>query len=150
MIALVPIRTRAGLCLLSLASVCAVAPAAASPPSDPVQAGPHTVTLITGDRFAVGADGASVVKLPSPGREDMQYLTRRYAGRLEVVPVDALPLLGDGLLDPRLFDVTTLIESGYDDAHGDLPLIVSYAGGDAGALRSRSMPPPLRRRSWRT
>ncbi|GAA0794165.1 S8 family peptidase [Spirilliplanes yamanashiensis] len=138
-----PSRTRAGFCLLSLAAALAMVPpatAAAAPP-DPAPApsgDARTVTLVTGDRFAVANGGRSVVKLPSPGREHVHYLTQRIGGRLEVVPADAQPLLAAGRLDPRLFDVTTLLEFGYDDSRAELPLIVEYAGGAAGAKKVRA------------
>ena len=48
---------------------------------------------------------------------------------MHVIPADAVALLAKGKLDPRLFDVTELVEDGYDDASTDrLPLIVDYAG----------------------
>ncbi|WP_314614273.1 S8 family serine peptidase [Streptomyces stackebrandtii] len=57
-------------------------------------------------------------------------------GHTYVVPLDASRLLGSGTLDRRLFNVTELVESGYDDTHRDtLPLIVSYAPS---ASRTRS------------
>ncbi|PRY25852.1 subtilase family protein [Pseudosporangium ferrugineum] len=138
------LRTRAAACLLPLAAALAVAPSspAAAVPDGPVRtpAGARVVTLITGDRLAVRPDGHGVVRLPSPGRADVPFLTRRYGGRLEVVPADALPLLGAGRLDPRLFDITTLLDAGYDDGRAGPPLIVEYAGGDRGerAVRSRA------------
>ncbi|MFI6179807.1 S8 family serine peptidase [Nonomuraea sp. NPDC051191] len=43
------------------------------------------------------------------------------------MPSDAMPLLNAGRLDARLFDVTTLLEYGYDDRRRDLPLVVTGA-----------------------
>ncbi|MET8118765.1 S8 family serine peptidase [Micromonospora sp. NPDC005291] len=92
-----------------------------------------TVTLITGDRVTVTASGAAV--RPGAGREDVRFLVRRERGHLSVTPQDALPLLRSGRVDRRLFDVTELVEAGYDDAHRNtLPLLVSY--GSAGTARS--------------
>ncbi|MDR7277993.1 S8 family serine peptidase [Catenuloplanes atrovinosus] len=88
----------------------------------------HTVTLITGDRVTVTA-GDKVSVLPGPGRSGTIFLTDRDGGRLTVTPADALPLVRTGRLDPRLFQVSTLIEFGYDDRRADLPLIASYDGG---------------------
>ena len=49
-------------------------------------------------------------------------------GDLYVVPDEAVGLLGADKLDPRLFDVTDLIEMGYDDAGtGQVPMIATYA-----------------------
>ncbi|QFZ17621.1 S8 family serine peptidase [Saccharothrix syringae] len=104
------------------------APAApAAPPATsgaPAEA-PRTVTLITGDRVVV--TGAAVGAFqPGPGREGVVVHSTLRDGRLQVVPEDALKGIAAGRLDPRLFDVTGLIEAGYDDAHRDtVPLIVT-------------------------
>jgi subtilisin family serine protease len=86
-----------------------------------------TVTLITGDRVAVGSDGQVVELIRGKGREKIGFSVRREAGHTYVVPQDALRPIADGLLDRQLFDVAQLVENGYDDAHrGTLPLIVGY------------------------
>ncbi len=55
------------------------------------------------------------------------------SGQIEVVPQDVVPLLGR-VLDPALFDVTTLIRNGDDNAHRSyLPLIVQGQTGRAAA-----------------
>jgi subtilisin family serine protease len=80
----------------------------------------HTVTLITGDQVtSFGVDRFAV----SP-RKGITFMAYRMKGHQYVIPSDALPLLRANLLDRRLFDVTALIESGYDKRAG-LPLIVS-------------------------
>jgi subtilisin family serine protease len=100
--------------------------AAAAPTADA-----RSVTLVSGDSVTVTAgDKASVT--PGEGREDMRFVTRRDGTHLHVIPADALPLLRAGDLDPRLFDVTTLFEFGYDGL-AELPLIVTYDGTDARA-----------------
>ncbi|WP_285794647.1 S8 family serine peptidase [Micromonospora sp. NBRC 107095] len=126
---------------LSAPASASAAPAAPAPPGGTGQqatpGGPTanrstTVTLITGDRVTVTASGAAV--RPGAGRESVQFLVRRERGRLSVTPTDALPLLRSGRVDRRLFDVTGLVEAGYDDAHRDtLPLLVTY--GSTGAAR---------------
>ncbi len=102
--------------------------------AEPVQPAPRSapdgvrVTLITGDRVELAR---GVVRLtPGPGREGIGFAERRSAdGRFSVIPADALPLVGAGRLDPRLFDIALLRAAGYDDARRpDLPLIVRYAG----------------------
>jgi len=113
-------------------------PASAAPPA---RSGPvRTVTLITGDRLTVtGTRPARVAVRPGPGRAGIRFLTRTAHGHLQVLPSDALPLVNAGRLDPRLFDVTTLLASGYDDRRADLPLIVTYQAGTAnraGAMRA--------------
>lgn len=87
----------------------------------------HSVTLITGDRVQLA--GNRVVRyVPGPGREKLPVRTFTRDGHQHVVPADALPLVGNGKLDPRLFDVTSLAEFGYDDARRDtVPVIVRPA-----------------------
>ncbi|MCW3841385.1 S8 family serine peptidase [Micromonospora yasonensis] len=105
-------------------------PAADRPGSAP-GAGPVTVTLLTGDRVTVSADGKAAVR-PAPDRRGTEFLVGRDRGHLTVVPRDALPLIRSGRVDRRLFDVTELVSSGYDDARRDsLPLLVSYPKGRA-------------------
>ncbi|WP_232521206.1 S8 family serine peptidase [Micromonospora phaseoli] len=85
-----------------------------------------TVTLITGDRVTVTTAGAASVR-PAEGRSGVRFLTQRMGDHLWVVPQDALPLIRDGRVDRRLFDVAGLIAAGYDDAHrDDLPLLMTY------------------------
>jgi hypothetical protein len=91
---------------------------------------PVTVTLVTGDRVTLTVDGFTIA--PGPGRSGMRFLTSRTEGELAVVPADALPLIGAGRLDRRLFEVTALAREGYHDAaRADLPLIVTYEQGTA-------------------
>ncbi len=89
------------------------------------------ITLITGDRLSVAVDGSNRIAVrPAPGRENVGFVRRAAAGRLTVVPADALPLIRAGRLDQRLFDVTRLLADGYDDARSAaLPLIVESGGG---------------------
>ncbi|MDR7321605.1 MULTISPECIES: S8 family peptidase [Catenuloplanes] len=77
--------------------------------------------------------GNSVEVRRGPGREHVRFATTRHDGHVSVVPSDAAPLLGAGRVDPRLFDVTTLIEFGYDDRRAGLPLIVRGGTGTARA-----------------
>ena len=97
------------------------APAAAAPP--PTASG-GVVTLISGDRLRISPDGRTAGRVPSPGRDGVPLITRFAGGRLRVVPADAVPLLAADRLDPRLFDVTGLVEAGHA-ARGELPLIVT-------------------------
>jgi subtilisin family serine protease len=68
---------------------------------------------------------------PAKGREGTSFAVSQVGGHLGVIPRDALAALADGLLDERLFDVSTLLEFGYDDRRSDLPLIVI---GEPGAM----------------
>ena len=85
----------------------------------------HIVTLISGDRLQVAPDGRSVSRVPTPGRDEVPLISRFAAGRLRVVPADAVPLLNADRLDPRLFDITGLLAAGDDGTRGDLPVIVT-------------------------
>ncbi|WP_157240070.1 S8 family serine peptidase [Catenuloplanes japonicus] len=109
--------------------------AAAAPvsPADHRVHNGRTVTLITGDRITVHRDNVLEVRRGA-GREHIRFATERQDGHVSVIPSDAAPLLQSGRVDPRLFDLTTLIEFGYDDSRDDLPLIVS--GGNLRATRA--------------
>ncbi|WP_328643796.1 S8 family peptidase [Streptomyces canus] len=90
------------------------------------------VTLLTGDRVRLDARGRVTGVRQAPGREHVPVSVRGVGGDQYVVPADAAALIGQGLLDKRLFDVSGLIRAGYDDTRrGTLPLIVSYEGESA-------------------
>ncbi|MFJ3404113.1 S8 family serine peptidase [Promicromonospora sp. NPDC090134] len=99
-----------------------------------------TVTLLTGDVVTVEttADGSpdaeTVTVRPGPGREHMAFFQQREGDHLYVIPRDVARLV-PGRLDRALFDVTGLVEAGYDDASRDsLPVIVqTAAAADAAA-----------------
>lgn len=95
---------------------------------------PHTVTLVSGDRVSVAGDGAVRIER-GKGRERVRFLTRRVGGHLHVIPADALPLIRADRLDDRLFDVTVLMDNGYDERRTDTPLLFVYSGESL-----RSMP----------
>jgi subtilisin family serine protease len=119
---------------------------------DQANAGPDvTVTLVTGDRVVLpGGDIQRARVDPADGRENITFHVDRIDDRLQVIPVDAMPHIATGSLDRRLFDVTGLIEAGYDDADRDtVPLIVtsndrmraaSSPFADAGAAVTRDLP----------
>jgi subtilisin family serine protease len=113
--------------------------AVAVPGSAP--AGP-TVTLLTGDEVTLGGvHGVNV--LAAKGREHISFHVRKdVEGDTHVVPVDAVGMVAKGKLDPRLFNVTELVEQGYA-SRDRLPLIVDYAGPtprSAAARVSRELP----------
>jgi Subtilisin-like serine proteases len=131
--------------VVSVAGVAGPAPAGAAPGSPGGAAGVagaagaprrvaeahRSVTLITGDRVTVGADGRTYSVQPGPGRGGIPMWAERRDGHLHVVPADAVPLVRSGRVDARLFDVTTLLGFGYDDRRADLPLILTGAAGAA-------------------
>ncbi|MER6949434.1 S8 family serine peptidase [Nonomuraea sp. NPDC000554] len=92
-----------------------------------------SVTLITGDKVTVIGTASRVE--PGPGRE-VAFTKQVLDGHLYVIPSDARPLVTQGVLDRRLFDVTQLLAWRYGDADkGDIPLITQSAKGAAPALR---------------
>ncbi|WP_461120211.1 S8 family serine peptidase [Saccharothrix stipae] len=106
---------------------------AGAAPDQQGRAGGHagrgaTVTLITGDRVVL--NGATFGSFQAgPGRERVGFHTFHRDGNLHVVPRDALGAVAEDKLDLRLFDVTGLVEAGYDDAKRDtVPLIVKQRG----------------------
>jgi len=87
------------------------------------------VTLVTGDRVQLDAWGQVTGVRRAPGRGHVPLSVRRLGDDQYVIPADAAALIGQGVLDKRLFDVSGLIRAGYDDTRrGTLPLIVSYEG----------------------
>ncbi|WP_238598099.1 S8 family serine peptidase [Saccharothrix sp. ALI-22-I] len=111
-----------------------------SPPSR-VGGERHTVTLITGDRVVVA--GQSLLSV-TPGRDRDGITFYRFLrdGRLHVIPRDAARPLAEGKLDLRLFDVTGLVDAGYDDAKRDtVPLIITGDQPQAGGVQvTRALP----------
>lgn len=90
----------------------------------------RTVTLVTGDRVTLDAKGKVTGVVAAKGREGMGFRVQQAAGHAYVLPRDAEPLIANGTADRRLFDVTQLVSSRYDDARrADLPLIVTYDKG---------------------
>ena len=101
----------------------------------------RTVTLITGDVVTVTAlaDGRQVADVDRPDHATGGVRLQEINGDLYVLPDEAMPLLRADTLDRRLFNVTDLIEMGYDDAGtGSVPLIATYSQ----AQRRSVVPPP--------
>jgi hypothetical protein len=102
-----------------------------------------TITLITGDKVIMHKDRGLSVR-PAAGREKMTFSRLTAGGHTYVIPADARRLVSTGRLDQRLFDLTTLTEFGYDDAHrATTPLIVTQPAGQRApraAAVSRELP----------
>jgi subtilisin family serine protease len=106
---------------------------------------PHRITLITGDRVAVDAEGRVVGLERAEGRGHIPVQIRKADGHTLVVPADAAGLIAAGKLDRRLFDITELNQSATRKAQKNgLKVIVGYRGAataakadvrDAGTLR---------------
>ncbi len=107
------------------------AQATPQPPTAPVKPSPtHTVTLITGDVVTVRtlADGRQIADVDRPEDAVGGVRMQEIQGDLFVVPDEAMALYGAGKLDRRLFNVSDLIEMGYDDAKSrGVPLIATYS-----------------------
>lgn len=92
------------------------------------------VTLVTGDRALVRVNGPAVRFVtvePGHGRSGMSFRHRTEQGDEYVVPEDAAALVETKRVDRRLFDVSLLVRSGYDDrSRTTLPLVL---GGPAAA-----------------
>ncbi|THA75206.1 peptidase S8 [Streptomyces sp. A0642] len=108
------------------------APAQAAPSRPTAPATPsatHKVTLVTGDVVTVTtmSDGKQTAEVDRPDQAVGGVKIQEIKGDLFVTPDEAEPLLAKDALDRRLFNVTDLIEMGYDDAKSAaVPLIATY------------------------
>ncbi|MFD4370956.1 S8 family serine peptidase [Streptomyces sp. NPDC058486] len=131
--------TAAVLAVTALTPSVAARPASTAPGDRPLvgtpeaarhEGGPVTVTLVTGDRVLVAADGTGRAAATALPREDgtVPLLeTRHSGGDLYVYPDGAAGPLAADRVDEELFNVTGLIRQGYDDARTTaLPLIAVY------------------------
>jgi subtilisin family serine protease len=138
-----------------LVTTAAAVPAAARvAPEAPTPVGEtRTVTLITGDRVVTQGGRVAGVRM-ADGREHLRAWQYRVEGREHVVPLDAWPLLEQDRLDPRLFDVTGLLDQDYDDAREPVvPTLVAAEGVTARAgtlgLTRRDIPKDEAATAWR-
>ncbi|MER6914567.1 S8 family peptidase [Streptomyces sp. NPDC000594] len=96
----------------------------------------HWVTLVTGDRVGVSAEGKAVALDPAEGRAGIPVHTFTQDGGTHVVPADARALIASGRLDRRLFDVTELARAESRAAYREgLKVIVAYGGGSGSTAR---------------
>ncbi|MEV4318071.1 S8 family serine peptidase [Actinocrispum sp. NPDC049592] len=129
--------------LAVVATGAAVLPAAAQQPTSAPGETPRTVTLITGDKVTVARkDGSWDAKIEPAGRlGPVRFIKSVSAKGVTVIPSVAEPLIRAGKLDRKLFDVTGLIELGYDDAHTpEIPLLVESTGARALGKVTRDLP----------
>ncbi|PSL43689.1 subtilisin family serine protease [Saccharothrix carnea] len=138
---------RRAVALALTAALVAAVPAHAAPDrtghGGPGRASPtdrKTVTLVTGDRVVLDGDRLLSIT-PGAHRPNVPFQVTRHGGRLHVVPADVAATLAAGRVDRRLFDVTGLVEAGYDDAHRDtVPVIVSGGRPPSGARVADALP----------
>ena len=108
---------------LSAVGVAHASPDLSASPTAPTAAG-HVVTLITGDRVLLRADGSYAV-LAAPGSTGALDTFQNASGDRYFVPATALPYYSAGL-DPSLFDTNALVAAG---ATGQVPLNLTFAPG---------------------
>ncbi|MEH7333892.1 S8 family serine peptidase [Neobacillus drentensis] len=92
--------------------------------------GKHVITLITGDVVTVTelADGQSVISVEPADHAGGGARIMTINKDTYVIPDQAMPYLASGFMDKDLFNITTLIADGYDDAsQTTLPVIVQYS-----------------------
>ncbi|MFF2371700.1 S8 family serine peptidase [Agromyces sp. NPDC058110] len=141
---------------IGIAGVGAAALPAGADPADPgapppgasiaapaAAGGSRTVTLITGDRVTVtdvvGGGHAVEIDQVDPAES---FQTIEVDGDLHVLPASAMRFVTAGVVDRDLFNVSRLIEFGYDDASVDsTPVILEL--DDAPTARGFSAPAPL-------
>ncbi|WP_420708270.1 S8 family peptidase [Streptomyces sp. CNS654] len=96
------------------------------------------LTLVTGDRVTVDAQGKPVAFRPAKGREHIPVQRMSHQGHTLVIPADAHRLIVSGKLDRRLFDVTELSRPENLRAQRDgLKLIVGYRGKQASTAKAQ-------------
>lgn len=99
----------------------------------------HQLTLVTGDRVTVDAEGRPVGFRPAKGREHIPVQRMSSKGHTLVVPADAHRLIVSGKLDRRLFDVTELSrpENRRAAERDGLKLIVGYRGRQTSTAKAQ-------------
>jgi len=116
-------RTAVAITAAIMAGGAFASPAAQANPED-AEAAPQevaageTVVLPTGDKVTVLPDGTAAIE-PAEGREDIGFITPPAfdgSGEIIVVPTDKVADIQAGLEDPRLYNVTRLLEAGVTDA----------------------------------
>ncbi|GGT38027.1 peptidase [Streptomyces atratus] len=106
----------------------------------------HTLTLVTGEvvtleRHANGLQAATVA--PAPDGTPAAFSSIKVGDEVYVIPDKAQPYLAANELDRELFNVTKLVEYGYDDAHRPaVPLLATFSGapGKAGKALKQAAP----------
>jgi subtilisin family serine protease len=126
----------------------AAAPAPPTAPRTEPAAPTDTVTLITGDvvRISHPGSGPDVVSVDRRTGSTGGIQTQTVGGDTYVIPDDALPYLAAQRLDRELFNVTDLVEDGFDDAHAtELPLIATYPGNATARSTAPAAPAKARK-----
>ncbi|MET7367475.1 S8 family serine peptidase [Streptomyces sp. NPDC005566] len=117
------------------------ATAAPQPPStdgrSQAQARSYDITLVTGDvvHYTDGVGNQDTVTVDRPDGATGGVHVQQVGKEIHVLPDEATALIAAGKLDRRLFNISTLVEMGYDDKRsGGIPLIATYPAGTARSL----------------
>lgn len=140
------IAATSAVALLAAGSAALQAPSQAAPHKPAVPAKPsatYQVTLVTGDVVTVTttADGKQIADVDRPDNAVGGVKLQEIKGDLYVIPDEATGLLATDKLDRQLFNITDLIEMGYDDARtASLPLIATYTPSKTRAATEPAAP----------
>ncbi|MFF9688349.1 S8 family serine peptidase [Streptomyces sp. NPDC014623] len=117
------------------------ATAAPKPPTAEDRQGPearaYDITLVTGDvvHYADGAGGQDTVTVDRPDGAQGGVHVQQAGEDIFVIPDEASTLIAADKLDRRLFNISALVEMGYDDRRSDgIPLIATYSASTARSL----------------
>ncbi|MFB8026191.1 MULTISPECIES: S8 family serine peptidase [unclassified Streptomyces] len=97
----------------------------------------YDITLVTGDvvHYSDGAGNQDTVTVDRPDGARGGVHVQQAGGDIFVIPDEATALIAAEKLDRRLFDISTLVEMGYDDRRsGGIPLIATYSASTARSL----------------
>ncbi|MEU1127711.1 S8 family serine peptidase [Streptomyces sp. NPDC005899] len=117
------------------ATAAAQSPSAGAGPTAPAR--DYDITLVTGDvvHYSDGAGDQDTVTVDRPDGATGGVHVQQAGGDVHVLPDEAGALIAAGKLDRRLFNVSALVEMGYDDERSDgIPLIATYPAGAARSL----------------
>ncbi|MFF2447967.1 S8 family serine peptidase [Neobacillus sp. NPDC058068] len=102
------------------------------------------ITLITGDVVTINKieGGKSVINVEPVDQNGAGVQILDIGEETYVIPNSAMPYLAADKLDKDLFNVTKLIENGYDDKSlSSLPIIVEYTESTARAAQTKKADP---------
>lgn len=91
--------------------------------------GEHTITLITGDVVKVSTlqNGKQIINVEPADKNGEGVRVMTIKEETFVFPNSAMPYMAAGKMDEDLFNITKLIEYGYDDKNqASVPVIVEY------------------------
>ncbi|WP_238442260.1 S8 family serine peptidase [Streptomyces pratensis] len=97
----------------------------------------YAVTLLTGDvvHYTDGVGNQDTVTVDRPEGATGGVHVQQAGEDIYVIPDEATALIAAEKLDRRLFNISTLVEMGYDDRRsGGIPLIATYAASTARSL----------------